>query len=116
MILRKQKDQMKREKQFWDFFLLFVLLSNGCAHVEEKVVDVGPLVEGCAIDLQAGGYQCARIDQDPFFVSFKEAKPMECIAPVDLEATLKSCRNKKIIQTMICTIIEGLPLCFDPKG
>ena len=111
--LRKQKHQMKRFKLQSLWFIAFTLLGNACAHVDqpEKIAPQGASITGCTLDITQGGFQCAAIDKEPWFVAFKDAPTLYCYAPEDLEAFLTSCKKGLVLFTPTCKVIKGEATC-----
>lgn len=108
---------MRRAKLLSLLLLTFATCNSGCStadKLEDKYVDQGPVVTSCVVDLASGGYQCATYDKDPFFLPFKDARAMECIAPMDLETSLKACKKGKKIEVQVCTISEQDVSCQSP--
>lgn len=101
--------------------LIFAVCSSGCAAItkeDQKVIEEGPAIIICVLDVINQGYQCSRFDETPYFRSFDapESSEMICISPSNIEIILKACKKGSQVGFSSCTFKGRVPYCQDSYG
>jgi len=105
---------MKSKKRRGILLALLGLLNN-CTGIPAKQ-DLGPKITGCVLSVQDAGFYCTDGQENSFFVSFTDARPLQCISGTNLESFFKGCKTGKLVKVTWCGVEAGKAACTDERG